>query len=361
MIKVFVSWSGERSKQMAHCLSAWLPMVIQNCRTWISDRDVEKGQRWFDELGKTLEEQDFGIICMTPENLVAPWLLFEAGALSKSLHKGRVCPLLLGMSPNDLKGPFRQFQATVLEKGDVLKLVEAINNCLDDARLDRNILDVCFERFWPDLERDMTSISKTPIPGGEFEVSRVVEAFARHGLPTPVIGSEAHFTGGYESHGLYSTVMEIAKQRLFIVGRKNRKVFDKDHQDFISGLKARMDSGLEFRVLFLDPDAPEHVISSAHKDDDFRDQLTGCIDVARRTLTKHGIDPQRVCRKYSTTRVASIIVVDDAVLFSPVRLSPDGRAKKLTKAPFTIMNVSTPLGEELRDSFQIMWDSGRSI
>lgn len=361
MIKVFISWSGERSRQMANYLSAWLPRVIQNCRTWISDRDIEKGERWFEGIGRTLEDHNFGIICTTPENYVAPWLLFEAGALSKSIGRSRVCPLLLGMSPNELKGPLKQFQATILEKADILKLINTINAHLGESRLDRDILSDCFQRFWPDLESEMIKIGKVAIPGGEIAMSRVVEAFAKHGLPSPTIGSEAHFISGYESHGLYSTVMELAKERLYIIGRKNRKVFDKEHQDFLSSLPGKLRTGLDFRVLFLDPDAPEHVIKTAHKDDDFRDQLRSCIDNATRALRRHGVDPSVVCKKYSTMRVASVIVVDDAVLFSPVRLSPDGRAEKLTKAPFTIMNSTTPLGQELCDSFLKSWETGKPL
>lgn len=361
MIRIFLSWSGDRSRLMANSLATWLPRIIHNCRTWISDRDIEKGQRWFDEIGKTLETHHFGIICTTPENYTAPWLMYEAGALSKSLGKSRVCPLLLGLSPNELKGPLQQFQATAITEPDMLKLLASVNSQLGVDRLDKDVLADCYHRFWGDIEADMTGIAKTPIPGGEFAIPRVVEAFAKHGLPSPIIGSEAHFASGYESHGLYSTVMELAHERLFIIGRKNRKVFDKEHQDFVSGLKQRIEAGLDCRVLFLDPNAPDHIITAAHKDDDFREQLQSCIERARDTLKRSGIDPGLICRKYTTLRVASIVVVDDALLFSPVRLSPDGRAERLTKAPFTIINASTPLGRELSDSFMNTWDAAIPI
>lgn len=346
---------------MANSLAMWLPRIIHNCRTWISNRDIEKGQRWFDEIGKTLETHHFGIICTTPENHTAPWLMYEAGALSKSLGRSRVCPLLLGLCPGELKGPLQQFQATVVTEDDVLKLVNSVNAQLGADKLEKEVLTDCFRRFWKDIEADMTAIAKTPISGGEFAVPRVVEAFARHGLPPPIIGSEAHFTSGYESHGLYSTVMEIAQERLYIMGRKNRKVFDKEHQDFIRGIKQRMANGLDFRVLFLDPEAPEHIVAAAHKDDDFRDQLQSCITSALKCFQRSGVDPRSVCRKYCTQRVASVVVVDDAVLFSPVRFSPDGRAERLTKAPFTIINASTPLGRELCNTFMNTWDAAKQI
>ena len=49
-----------------------------------------------------------GIICVTPSNLEAPWILFEAGALSKTLENTFVCPLLIGLEPADVSGPLAQ-------------------------------------------------------------------------------------------------------------------------------------------------------------------------------------------------------------------------------------------------------------
>lgn len=358
MMKIFISWSGERSRDMALCLSNWLPRVIQNCRTWVSDRDIQKGQRWGEVLGRKLEELNFGIICTTPENYEAPWLLFEAGALSKSMDQGRVCPVLLGINPGELRGPLTQFQSTVLEKEDVFKLVKTLNSLLEKRCLSLDILSDSFDKFWPDLETQMIKIGNLPVSGNEIELNRVLEAFARYGLPSPVIGSEAHFTSGFESHGLYSTVMEIAKKRLYIFGRKNRKVFDKEHHDFLSSLKGKIKAGLDFRVLFLDPEASDHIIRAAHRDDDFKAQLTTCIDIAKRVCIRHGIASNKICRKYSIMRAAGVIVVDDAVLYSLVRVSADGRAEKLTKAPFTIVNSTVPLGKDLCYSFLKYWQKG---
>jgi hypothetical protein len=358
MVKIFLSWSGERSKSMAELLSKWLPRVIQNCCTWTSERDIEKGLPWFEQIEKTLNEYNFGIICTTPENYSAPWLLFEAGALSKSIGGSRVCPLLLGMSPGELSGPLKQFQATVFEINDMLKLVQTINSRLGDRMIDHDILLDCFTKYWTDCEAEMSRIAKISIPGNEITIDRVVQAFSKHGLPSPLIGNEAHFNSGYESHGLYSTVMELAQQRLHIFGRKNRKLFDKEHEDFFSQLPELMANGLDFRVLFLDPDAPEYILNSAHKDGNFHDQLRKGIEDAAHILKRNGVDPSICCRRYSIFRASSIIIVDDAVLFSPVRISQDGKVEKLTKAPFTIMNADTPVGKELCNIFDSAWENG---
>ena len=81
-MKVFISWSGETSKGLAEALREWLPAVIQAVNPYFSPDDVSKGSRWSSEISKELEDSAIGIICLTKENLEAPWIMFEAGALS---------------------------------------------------------------------------------------------------------------------------------------------------------------------------------------------------------------------------------------------------------------------------------------
>ena len=75
---VFISWSGETSKAVALALREWLPLVIQAVHPWASDEDLRKGVRWGAELADRLQKTDLGICCLTPDNLAAPWLHFEA-------------------------------------------------------------------------------------------------------------------------------------------------------------------------------------------------------------------------------------------------------------------------------------------
>lgn len=84
-MKVFLSWSGERSKAVAELLNDWLCCVIQAARPWVSTRDLDRGSLWFGEINEQLKDTSIGIICLTQENRVRPWILFEAGALAKGL------------------------------------------------------------------------------------------------------------------------------------------------------------------------------------------------------------------------------------------------------------------------------------
>ena len=49
----------------------------------MSDEDIDKGAVWFGEIYKALDASKFGVIALTAEKQDAPWVLFEAGALTK--------------------------------------------------------------------------------------------------------------------------------------------------------------------------------------------------------------------------------------------------------------------------------------
>ena len=152
-MKVFISWSGEESHAMASALTEWLPQVIQSIKPFFSSEGVRKGVSWSQEIGTQLEATNFGILCLTPENLTAEWILFEAGALSKKAKDAHVVPLIAArMAPTDLTPPLSIFQATTIAKADMWRLVKTINAALGAGTLDESLLSRSFERWWPDLE-----------------------------------------------------------------------------------------------------------------------------------------------------------------------------------------------------------------
>jgi|HubBroStandDraft_2_1064218.scaffolds.fasta_scaffold12501_3 hypothetical protein len=161
---VFISWSGERSKGAAEALREWLPIVLQAAKPWMSEADIEKGSRGLDEIGRALEAMKVGIICLTPENLAAEWILYEAGALSKTPDaKARVCTYLLAsLKPQDVKAPLGMFQWTRANREDTRKLIHTINKHLDATSVPEKGLNALFDKMWPDLEAKLATLPDPP-------------------------------------------------------------------------------------------------------------------------------------------------------------------------------------------------------
>lgn len=150
-MKIFISWSGQQSHEVARILRDWLPLVLPSVQPWVSSEDIKKGARWLPELSKKLNDTSYGIICVVPGNSGEPWLNFEAGALSKSVNDSNVSPFLVGVSPAELSDPLTQFQATMYEKDDVWKLVNSLNSMNESGQVGPKTLNSNFELCWPGL------------------------------------------------------------------------------------------------------------------------------------------------------------------------------------------------------------------
>ncbi|MDK2353528.1 TIR domain-containing protein [Enterobacter hormaechei] len=163
-MKVFISWSGQRSKVVAEIFSDWLKCVIQASQPWISTRDIDRGAIWFSEINDKLKDVSVGVVCLTQENKNKPWILFETGALAKGLTTNRVCTFLIDLNPEDLQDPLAQFNHTTPNNHSVWELTRTINACLVDKALDERILRQVFDTYWPQFEESFNVALKDNPP-----------------------------------------------------------------------------------------------------------------------------------------------------------------------------------------------------
>jgi hypothetical protein len=107
---------------------------------------------------------------LRPDNLTAQWIHWEGGALAKGLQKSRVLTYLFELSYSDVEFPLAQFNHTLANKSDTLKLVKSINEALPERSLSEATLGRAFESFWPELEAKLDGIRRqratttTPAP-----------------------------------------------------------------------------------------------------------------------------------------------------------------------------------------------------
>jgi len=123
-----------------------------------------------------LEACNFGILCVTRENVGSPWVLFEAGALAKSMQGSRVIPLLLDLEFRDITGPLAQFQAKKVERTGLLEVIQSLNQSAQHAVPEARVAQL-FDALWPELEKKVNAIPTLASP-------------AKHARPQPEILEE---------------------------------------------------------------------------------------------------------------------------------------------------------------------------
>jgi hypothetical protein len=243
-MKVFISWSGDKSKAVAQELREWLPYVINDVEPFVSSKDIEPGARWPTEIARRLENTAYGIICITRENQQSQWLNFEAGALAKAVDESRVVPLAIDLKPSDIEPPLGHFQAQEATEDGIHAIVRAINAAckppLDSARLDN-----AFARWWSDLEPKLTAVEKArPAPAGDTRTVRdlaeetldIVRRLARRDEPEMVM---------VDFSTIGPTKVGLSADRLAIGQRVN-------HPNFGVGVVTGLEPGGVVIILFGD-------------------------------------------------------------------------------------------------------------
>ena len=153
-MKIFISWSGNRSKAAAEAVRDFLGQVLQALQPFVSSKDVGPGIPWADRLITELSESRYGIICVTADNLSSQWLLFEAGALERE----RLYPLLLDIKPSSLEGPLSLYQCVLPTREGLRRLVEDLNVALGEEKISDEILQAAFRDAWPRLEKKLSQL-----------------------------------------------------------------------------------------------------------------------------------------------------------------------------------------------------------
>jgi hypothetical protein len=201
-MRIFISWSGNNSHNAAEALREWLPLLFQIIEPWLSSSDIMAGTRWANELAENLDEIDFGILCLTQDNVNSPWIMFEAGALSKSLKKGRIVPYLIGVNPKDLnESPLSQFQCVASDKIGIKKLIVSIAESLERNVRTLPALEKVFEKWWPELKEKLKKIST-----GYQPIANAIEAKIQ-----PDVKSSKLF----ESDGILWGIKEVGGASIF--------------------------------------------------------------------------------------------------------------------------------------------------
>jgi len=160
-VKVFISWSGNRSEAVAKALKNLIESVLPDVEGWLSSENLTPGTLWTPALLSQIARASYGILCLTSENVDRPWILFEAGGLSASIQGRSVCPYLLDLSPPNLKQPLSLLNTVAANKDGTFALLRAINRQRKGATpFSDGYLRGIFCKFWPIFDRELNRARK---------------------------------------------------------------------------------------------------------------------------------------------------------------------------------------------------------
>ena len=147
-VHIFISWSLPSSQKTARKTHEFFRKLFPTFSFFISSEDIRSGQRWYDVVSERLDACNVGIIVVTQENYLRPWIHYEAGALAKVVSKARVMPLLCGVTNGTIADtPLSAFQAADLSKAGILRIADSIRELTGYAQAEADFNEH-FESLW---------------------------------------------------------------------------------------------------------------------------------------------------------------------------------------------------------------------
>lgn len=133
--KLFISWSGAHTREVAKGLKKVIEETIfpkTGLECFVSNIDIVAGTDWWIKISEELKSCDIGILCVTNENITAPWIFYEAGEMAA--REIPSIPLLINCKISSLTGlPLHGKQCINFENRiEFVKMIEDINTRLND-------------------------------------------------------------------------------------------------------------------------------------------------------------------------------------------------------------------------------------
>lgn len=357
MNEIFISWSKEKSKELAKNTKYILESLLPNTKIFMSEEDIQAGDYVQDSIIQHIEHCDILILCFTSENKKSPWLLYEAGYAS-GLHK-RVIPFLFDKDSSwhswidnpmniakEIDFSKDSFETDFLEAFSLLKSTDTdlqittYKEKINEIKRTYRQVDIQCE----DLIEKLVAVDKFTIRSPYYR------------------DKVAYFLSGFETFELWKAVIQsflYTGKYLWIYGRKNMKLFGGNFTELFEYLdKKSMEpnmAGIDFRVLFLDPTADE--VHYAHKDQDiFEVELRATITRAKRTIGANKV-LQQCFKMYSNRREEIIIRVDNCIIYAKPHFDINGMPNIMTDSKFEVFSASSEKGKECIEKYLSVWEN----
>jgi hypothetical protein len=133
VLKIFIGWSKQPSKDVARVLNKWLLEFFEyGVNLFMSEENITPGEFSRDKIVSFLRDAKVGIFCLTLQNTGSEWINSESGALignenNQTDDKNLIIPFLFGMNSTDtsfrekINGLIEGYQAADSEDKESIK------------------------------------------------------------------------------------------------------------------------------------------------------------------------------------------------------------------------------------------------
>ena len=347
---VFLSWSKTLSNKLAVEFKDFASKVVgDESLFWISN-DIKQGSTFFSDIEEAIKKSNMSIVFLTRDNIANPWINYELGAFNTS---DRVTlPIFFDSIDiySDIKmTPFEHLQVKPYNKESIFGVIDAVAK---EHNLDIKGLEKRFEEYFPTYNQNVINI----LSNNEFyDVDSINDIKFMLSKNLRLINQDErvlYFEHGFETHDFYSFVLKTVKKRLYIFGRKNKKLFDRSNVEDLKRIAKKVNDGkFDLKILAFNPEADESVLNAAQKKRNFKGALENSINDALDVLDECGLDYHKVMRFYDFYRNELIVILDSCVFFVNISYDVDGKPFHLTDSPFYACDISSAMGKKIAANF----------
>ena len=375
-MEIFISWSKNKSKLLALETKKLIQNVLGKKVEVFFSPDMYKGTSVDNEIHNNLLQSDKCIVCITSDNFKNPWLMYEAGVVYGA-HFAKpggsiVIPILFEHIPDWsswVDKPLNRYVPIRVnnENDNFEKTRDEFKQFFQELTSESNTRIKNFNNNWNAYIAEVKSILQQEqlIPDTCRDlVDQIMEdTNGSFTLVSPEITKEhILFHKGFSTNTLtrilIRNVIEYQGKRLWFYGRRNKKIFTAENDDFFKFLANEgLKNGVDFKCLFPHPKS-EAMVKAVSKDKErrFKTDLQTCLESAVRMKNRFNLPINKMFRLYKCSRKESIIVSDNAVLYSPIICDSEGYPLSITNSSFEITGISDDTTNQYFNIFMDTWN-----
>ena len=360
---VFLSWSKTLSNHLAIEFKEFLGKVFEDdSLAWISN-DIKQGSSFFNDIEEAMRKSKVSVIFLTRDNIANPWINYELGFFNSD---GRLTlPIFFDSIDvySDIKmTPFEHLQVKSYSKESILDAIISIKKQFEETTISKEKLLENFDRYFGEYNQKVNDILSN---NSLYDVDSINDIKFMLSKNLRLINQDErvlYFEHGFETHDFYSFVLKTAKKRLYIFGRKNKKLFDRSNvEDFKRISKMIKEDDFDLKILGFNPYADESVLNAAQKKRNFKGALENSINDALDVMEECDIDYHKVRRFYDFYRNELIVIMDSCVFFVNISYDIDGKPFHLTDSSFYACDISSAMGKKIFENFNTAYERATDI